>query len=76
MFQKIKNQVTLFLKLHLAILTYLNSVTMLSLSFTILNDKFFSLTCALFTLSVNISGLEGIEVHNYCRTFYFIYQRN
>jgi hypothetical protein len=35
---------------------------------------FFSLTRVLFTLFVNVSGLEGTKVHDYLTTFYIIYQ--
>jgi hypothetical protein len=47
---------------------------MVSLPFNSTNDIILSLTCALFTHFVNVSGLEGRKVYNYLTAFYIIYQ--
>jgi ABC-type glucose/galactose transport system permease subunit len=48
MFQRVKNRVTLFLKPQLARLMHLNSLAVISLSVSSLNDIIFSLVCAHF----------------------------
>jgi hypothetical protein len=48
LFRRVKNRVTLFLKQQLAILKYLNSVTMVSLSTNGLNDTVFVLDMCSF----------------------------